>query len=199
VLDIGAAVAAHIHTGDAKVAGPVLVTLRTPNTSGVSSGCVTVPRTRVAQILANRGRYYVNVHTAEFPGGAIRGQLGSTEGVRFFIAELLGSNEIPPADANGRGTLAFRFDSGTTEVCFTLSARGIALPAVAAHIHRGAAGANGPVIVTVTPPDANGSSRGCVESTAAIVAEILGNPAGFYANVHTPQFPGGAIRGQLSA
>ena len=198
VRDIGAAVAAHIHAGDAKVAGPVLVTLRPPNPGGVSSGCVTVARTRVAQMLATRGRYYVNVHTADFPGGAIRGQLGETAGVRILVADLLGANEVPPADANGRGTAAFRFDSATTEVCFTLATRGIALPAVAAHIHRGAAGANGPVIVALTSPDANGTSRGCVQSTPELVAEILGNPAGFYANVHTPQFPGGAVRGQLS-
>jgi hypothetical protein len=72
------------------------------------------------------------------------------------------------------------------------------LPTVAAHIHKGAAGTNGPVVVPFTAPAADGNSSGCVSSTPAVVDDILANPAGFYVNVHTTEHPAGAIRAQLS-
>jgi hypothetical protein len=73
----------------------------------------------------------------------------------------------------------------------------IMLPATGAHIHVGAAGVNGPVVVPLTAPDARGSAAGCAVTTRALVAAILDNPGGYYANVQTTDFPAGAIRGQL--
>jgi len=198
VRDVETITAAHIHRGNATVAGPVIVTLRPPNATGVASGCVAANRALVNQIRLNRGSFYVNVHNADFPGGAIRAQLGPTTTVRFFVTEMTGQNEIPPADANGRGTSQVRMETGSTQVCFTLAVRNIQLPATGAHIHRGTATQNGPVVVGFTPvPDAAGVARGCVTATAELVSEILANPSGFYVNVHSRQFPGGAVRGQL--
>lgn len=74
VSNIGAATAAHIHSGDATVAGPVLVGLETPAT-GSSKGCVDLDKDKVKDIIQNPANYYVNVHNAEFPDGAVRGQL----------------------------------------------------------------------------------------------------------------------------
>lgn len=69
------ATAAHIHVGTADVAGPVVVGL-TPPTDGTSSGCATgVDRALLRTILQSPGEYYVNVHNAAFPAGALRGQL----------------------------------------------------------------------------------------------------------------------------
>ena len=75
VAKIATATMAHIHEGAPTVAGPVKVTLGKPNASGVSEGCVTVARSLALEILKRPADYYVNVHNAEFPGGAIRGQL----------------------------------------------------------------------------------------------------------------------------
>lgn len=72
---IAPATMAHIHAGPAGVAGPVVVPLNAP-TDGKSTGCAQdVDPTLLRAILRNPGQYYVNVHNAEFPGGAIRGQL----------------------------------------------------------------------------------------------------------------------------
>jgi len=74
VEDIAPASAAHIHVGPAGVAGPIVVPLSAP-TMGESSGCRTVAPDLIAAIMANPAVYYVNVHNAEFPAGALRGQL----------------------------------------------------------------------------------------------------------------------------
>lgn len=76
VNDIAPATAAHIHVGEAGVAGPVVIPLSAP-TNGFSSGCATnVDRDLLADITHHSEDYYVNVHNAEYPAGAVRGQLG---------------------------------------------------------------------------------------------------------------------------
>ena len=75
VDDIEMASAAHIHVGAPDVAGPVVVTLTAPS-SGTSSGCVDVERALALAIVQDPAAYYVNVHNADFPAGAVRGQLG---------------------------------------------------------------------------------------------------------------------------
>lgn len=74
VSGIDTATAAHIHIGAPDVAGPVVVPLAAP-TSGSSSDCATVSRELAKDILKNPSDYYVNVHNATFPAGAVRGQL----------------------------------------------------------------------------------------------------------------------------
>lgn len=72
--NIDPATAAHVHIGAVDVAGPVVVGLAAP-TGGTSSGCVAVTRSVALDILKDPGAYYVNVHNATFPAGAVRGQL----------------------------------------------------------------------------------------------------------------------------
>jgi hypothetical protein len=70
--------AAHIHTGTSTQAGPVLVGLTTPTgtTTFTSSGCITsLSRENLDAIRKSPQAFYVNVHNADFPAGAIRGQL----------------------------------------------------------------------------------------------------------------------------
>jgi hypothetical protein len=66
---------AHIHEGDEGVPGPIVVTLSPPTDKDHSRGCTEADPALIAAIAADPSHYYVNVHNAEFPGGAIRGQL----------------------------------------------------------------------------------------------------------------------------
>jgi len=115
---------------------------------------------------------------------------------RPFLAQLSGANEVPPADPDGQGAAAVTIDRASGEICVDMRVSNIN-PAVMAHIHRGAAGVNGPVVVPLTAP--NPTTSECVMATPVLAAEIADNPAGFYVNVHTADYPGGAIRGQLAA
>jgi len=70
------ALAAHIHAGKAGVNGSIVVPFPTPpNATGKASGCVTVKAKTLHSIAHHSSSYYVNVHTAAYPGGAVRGQI----------------------------------------------------------------------------------------------------------------------------
>ena len=77
VKNINNPVAAHIHRGSAKVAGPVIQPLEQPATGdpGASSACVRISRSLARGLRRNPSRFYVDVHTADLPNGAVRGQL----------------------------------------------------------------------------------------------------------------------------
>jgi hypothetical protein len=146
----------------------------------------------------------------------------SATGPIIFSVQLSAANEVPPvtnAESGGRGTASITFDvprdssgnvTGGGSVTFNVQLTGFppGSAAIAAHIHPGAAGVNGSVLVPV-----NGVSAAApilmADGTAALslsgstitqeaAQQIVANPAGFYFNVHTPVNPGGAVRGQLT-
>ena len=218
---ISAPVAAHIHEGPAGESGPVVVPLfePTPNAASLptqlssAAGCVDVDRGLARKIAAKPHRYYVNIHTADFVDGAVRGQLHRGRHLDLDLphqlaARLSGANEVPPADPDGRGLALV--ETGRKRVCFAVGWTRIA-PPIFAHIHVGAAGVNGDVVVlffdvpeavatgpTAALPASISAVDGCVAvQDAGLLREIRRNPSGYYVNVHTPEFPPGAIRGQL--
>jgi CHRD domain len=105
-----------------------------------------------------------------------------------------------PVDSKALGAALVHID-GTT-LSFSVA---IANPAretfVAGHIHTGAAGVNGPVLVTLF---AGSNDRKLffqaarIDITAEQAAQICGDLEGHYVNYHTTQDPQGAVRGQLA-
>jgi hypothetical protein len=110
-----------------------------------------------------------------------------------------GAAEVPgPGDPDGSGSVTLTLNPGTGEVCFEITVSNITLPATGAHIHEAPADDFGPVVVALTPPDASGTSSGCVSADREEIMEIIQEPEDYYVNVHTTDFPDGALRGQLS-
>jgi hypothetical protein len=98
----------------------------------------------------------------------------------------------------------FSYTISGNQLCYTLEVRNLTAAPVAAHIHPGARNVAGPVAVPLaTPPAATSTVSECLTATEggaltpAELAAIAAEPRGFYINVHTPQYPGGEIRGQL--
>jgi hypothetical protein len=120
----------------------------------------------------------------------------ATGSVRVLATALTGAAEAPgPGDPDGIGAAVIAIDTDSDTVCWFIAVGRIQLPATAAHIHVGAPGVPGPVVVTLTPPNARGISFGCVVDADADA--IASNPSAYYVNVHTADFPAGAVRGQL--
>lgn len=112
-----------------------------------------------------------------------------------FAATLSGASEVPPGDADGVGTAHISIDDATNRICTHLEVRNIG-PVTAAHIHQGAAGVNGPPVITLDAPDDNDSDD-CDGVDNDLLDAIRRTPANFYVNVHTADYPNGAIRGQI--
>ncbi len=106
-------------------------------------------------------------------------------------ATLAGKGEVPKGDPDGTGTAEITFSG--TKVCWEIKVSKVGT-IVAAHIHKGKAGVAGPVVV---PFGKTYKSKGCIASTASLIAAIKKNPGGYYVNVHNAKYPGGALRGQL--
>ena len=107
-------------------------------------------------------------------------------------ATLSGTNEPGGGDADGAGTFVVEIDPDAGDVCYTVKSTNIAAPTMA-HVHAGAAGVNGAPVLTIDP---KGDDE-CIAAEPAVLKPIVNNPAGFYVNIHTADFPAGAIRGQL--
>ena len=115
-----------------------------------------------------------------------------------FTTSMTGAAEVPgPGDTDGTGTADIDVNQGQGDVCFEIKVSNIAT-ATLAHIHEAAAGQAGPPVVTLTAPNADGTSKDCVKNVdKELIKRIKDNPANFYVNVHNAEFPDGAIRGQL--
>jgi hypothetical protein len=150
------------------------------------------------------GNAYVNVHTSTFPGGEIRGQLriGSLE----FETEMNARNEVPANDSDGEGEAELRARSD--RIRFAVEWDDLTGDVIAGHIHCAPAGVNGSVAVTLLMGTFDNEDR--VRSSFAapdtetpcgwttlgdVVGAVIDGNA--YVNIHTVDFPGGEIRGQL--
>jgi hypothetical protein len=113
------------------------------------------------------------------------------KGGNSLHATLSGKAETPKGDPDGKGTAEVKITGAT--VCWEIKASKVGSLA-AAHIHKGRAGASGPVVV---PFGKAYKSKGCVKSTTAVAQAIKKNPSAYYVNVHNAKYPAGALRGQL--
>lgn len=138
-----------------------------------------------------------------------------------FTASLSAANEVPPisnAESPAAGDVTITITptrdasnaitGGSVAMNFTVRNLTTTSSIVLAHIHSGAAGVNGPVVVNsnlsaataiATPNGSASFERSGLQADAATINNIVSNPAGFYFNVHTALNPGGVVRGQLRA
>ncbi|MFE9633970.1 CHRD domain-containing protein [Streptomyces sp. NPDC006463] len=207
----------HIHEGAAGQNGAVKVPLfgsAMPSSVHSAAGQVAVSDAALAERLRTApAGFYVNLHSAEFPGGAVRGQLEPLgRPVNPFSilkggklrALSNGAQEIPKTDTSKVGdpdgfAATFLQPSGT-DVDYSLAWVDIKSPTLG-HIHRGPFGKNGDVVFNLldrpVPDGIFAVSGRLAGQKAEDVRGLQENPRDYYSNIHTSEFPDGAVRGQL--
>jgi CHRD domain len=190
----GNAIAAHIHVAPRGVSGPVRVPLCAPCTSGVT-GTATITADVLDAILNDRA--YVNVHTPTNPAGEIRDQISIVANVK---TTLRAAQERPKpkgklAKAKGTFTATVSRSGSTGVITWRLTFSKLSGHAIAAHIHSGARGKAGPVIVPLCAPCRSGAHGRATVNASVLNALESGRT---YVNVHTTRNPAGEIRGQLA-
>lgn len=210
----------HIHQGKAGVNGDVKIGFfgqALPGGATAVTGTVKVgERGLLAGITKNPKNWYANLHTGEFPGGAVRAQLHRinrpvnlaavlASGTHATLASLAdGRQEVPAAgkkvgDRDGRAEWLVGIKGNKLHYATVWSKLD---PVTNGHIHRGKKGTNGPVVVDLFA-DAKGLDKsitgiaGTAPVKPGIAKGLLTNPKNWYTNLHTTVFGGGAVRGQL--
>ena len=125
-------------------------------------------------------------------------EIANAEGNRLR-ASLSGDNEVgSKGDPDGSGTARIRLRPNARRVCWTLTWENISQPQ-AAHIHKGDRNESGDVVVNLfLEPQEGNEASGCEDGVRRrLIRRIKNHPRNFYVNVHTEDFPAGAIRGQL--
>lgn len=108
---------------------------------------------------------------------------------------LSGAEEVPgPGDQDGTGTAVVTFDTASNEVCWDITVQNIGEP-TAGHIHIGGPGRSGSVMMDLDLPG-NGL-KACSTVDGTTMSHMSGGPKSHYLNIHTAEFPDGAVRGQL--
>ena len=191
----GNAIAAHIHVGAPGVAGPVRVPLCAPCTSGVT-GTATISAEVLDAIMT--GRAYVNVHTPTNPAGEIRDQVATVGNIKTTLRA--GQERPKPkgklAKEKGTFTASVSRTGASGVITWRLTFGKLSGRAIAAHIHSGARGKAGPVIVPLCAPCRSGA-HGKATVTASVLDALESGKT--YVNVHTTKNPAGEIRGQIPA
>ena len=145
---------------------------------------------------------FARIHDAE----------GSHGGTPMMITLTPGAEVPGPGDPNpaAGAVMMMTLNSGQEEVCFKVDFSGLSAPVSNAHIHTGAAGVPGGVLVPLASPAwpavMDGTVAQCVFAPREVIKAIRKNPTDYYVNIHTsltgadpePGRPGGAIRGQIT-
>ena len=223
----------HIHNGPAGVSAGVVINtgLSAAASQAIKAGGDIVHRpaqvdgTNAAALAALRGlftdptQYYVNIHTTDFPGGAIRGQLQPAIGT-VLMGIMSSDNEVPPVTPSASGM-------GVVVALATLDSKGGLATAVTyqsvnykisdsnnftgLHIHNGPAGVNAGVVINTGIPSStlvDPSGAGVVgpyyteiditnATQVATFLSLFSNPQNNYINIHTNAHGGGLMRAQL--
>lgn len=209
-LNVNIAGGAHIHMAYAGRNGGVIHPLTVDADTTLRNGMFDPAKNRFTltaeQQTALRERaLYINIHSVNHGGGEIRGQL-QPQADAYYTTNLFGSYELPMVMSSGHGALVLDLVEDTLTVSGSFGAMTSPINVAAAggmHLHMASAGSNGGISIPLNvDPDTSGmngiisadSNRHTItgEQKAALANRML------YANVHSLNFPGGELRGQVT-
>jgi len=189
---------AHLHMAEAGTDGPVVVDLGAGIQGNTISGSFNAMDIEGLTEAMLAGNIYINVHTAMFPAGEIRGQLMIDERISHD-AVLNTEQEIPsPMGAMGNGLAQVGLNYTMDTLFYRVQLEGLTGPATGAHFHEGEFGETGPVLIGITDSIEGNRIEGYVVGEALSVENINKFLSGeIYLNIHTDMNAPGEIRGQV--
>lgn len=187
---------AHIHAGDAGSSGPIFIRFNPSFVGSGAQGIVQNLRQGQVDSLMNMPCYF-NVHSAQVGSGLVRAQLDKT--IQFAMdINLSPANEVPtpiPTTATGKAILRLT-DDKVLYSKVTVDNLEANDTVTVSHIHRGGAGANGPVrIFLCSSTDDFGILKMSAPLADSLVHMVTTDPV--YVNVHSRRYGAGIIRGQI--
>jgi hypothetical protein len=188
--------AAHIHDAYAGNSGGIQIAFAANGTIAnrwdlPAGSLLTAPQ--VDRLLA--GALYVNAHSTAYPLGEIRSQIKPAN-VQVVYSPMSGAQEVPAVAGTQAGIAAVTINTAASTASVHLNSTGVD-DATDAHIHTAAAGVNGTVLFPLTK-DSVRMGHWAAEQHAIAASDLTAfNNNGWYANIHTPANPNGALRGQI--
>lgn len=195
--------ASHIHEGAIGVAGPVVTNLGAEAVYQRDGATVTATFTNIhhngTPLTLLRNGAYINLHSAAYPGGEVRGQLIAQP--KRLIAILDGAHENPGTGSKAYGAAYISYDPGTNKISTRMNVYNFTNTLTASHYHEAAVGVTGPVVHNLGGAAAY-TKTGTAYGASFASQNYLGDPikllmGGAYLNVHSNISPGGEIRGQV--
>jgi CHRD domain/S-layer homology domain len=117
----------------------------------------------------------------------------------FFEAGMAGRFVVPgPGDPNAQGIARLEVIPESGEICMHVWVTGVTTP-TAMHLHAGEEGESGPLVATLLKPIIGAEVFDCIEGLdSSLLEAVVANPSNYYVDVHTTEYPDGAVRRQLS-
>ena len=187
---------AHFHAGDPVTNGPVVLDLKPTFTGSNVKATVTGVRTSfIDSIKAGTADIYLNIHSSQVGSGLVRGQLFNP--VTFAASvSLAGGNEVPAVTTTATGVALLRITADNKLYSkITVSNLEANDALTMAHIHKGAAGANGGVLIGLCSSAADFGISKTNTPTIDVLNSIKADA--LYVNVHSTVKTSGIIRGQI--
>lgn len=186
--------AAHIHFGDAGTAGPVFINFAPTFAGPGASGTVTNLRKGQVDTLTTLPVYF-NVHSTQLGAGVARAQLDKTVELAMDIP-LSSNNEVPAFVNTATGNAIIRLTSDKM-LYSKVTVTGVETDdtLTVSHIHRGAAGTNGPVRIFLANSLADFNVLKTTTLVDSLYNMVKNDPV--YVNAHSKKKGSGLVRGQI--
>jgi len=194
----GASTLAHVHLANPGTAGaPLFPIYHSFAAKGAVHAVAKVSPADAVTISA--GGSYVNVHTATYPAGEIRGQLINNTGMRYLAGNLSGTQEVPANASPAKGTVIVTYNTETNLFQLAGDYQHLTDSVTSASLWYAGPGIVGDSVIL--PLTTTGDSTGTITASATLNQIFEDNllMGGLYVNVYSKAFPGGEIRAQLIA
>jgi hypothetical protein len=174
----------HLHKGEVGVSGPVNVTLS-------ATGGITDAFTAQQETDLFAGSLYLNIHSATYAGGEIRGQV-TTPNQLVFATTANSAAEVPTNSSTATAAIYTLYNKTAKSLAYTINFIGVVPTNM--HFHKGAIGVSGGVESAIAGPYITGM-KGTATLTATQEVDLFAGL--WYFNLHSAAFGSGEIRGQL--